>query len=1041
MAMRSSKSRNGNHSLALELEQLEPRYLLATLQVIAAGVEQDEVMTLRIDGSTVRTWTVGGDAYAGQFLTFTHTVSGNVSANQVRIQFENDLYDPANNIDRNLRVDALVIDGTRYETESPTVYSTGTWKPADGITPGFRESEYLHANGYFQYAEIGSTIRVRAAGTDGRENMRLEVDGTTVATWNAIGTTMKTYQYIASSQVTADQVRVYFTNDSFDQANNIDYNLQVDWMSIDTATYQTEHPSVYSTGTWKPSDGIVPGFRESEFLHTDGYFEYAVIPANHGVVSLQQNSWTANETSGQATVVVRRTNGSDGTITIDYRTVNGTAIAGQDYQSRSGTLTFAPGQTQKSLAIKLLNDTILEGKESFSFTIDNVQGGASLLAPRTAVITIVDDEQQLPNITSFSGIVGLSLNGSAQLASPVLRLTSAVNNQAGSSYFTSALGINDDTSFQTSFKFRATGGNGSAGADGFVFALQNSAAGVLALGGSGGSLGYGGISNSLAIEFDTFRDAWDASNNHISVLINGNPQVSLATRAAPLDLNSGSHRYAWVDYNGFTNQLSVFLSATSTKPTTAVVTTSVDIREIVGSRGFVGFSAGTGGQSNNHEILMWTMNDNVPASSNPPSTGSNLAKEIVANGFSDPTAIDWLDQGRNMLIAQQNGIVRVIRNGVLQATPFIDISQQVNGTRDRGLLGMAVHPDFANKPYVYLLFTYDPPQVFNYTGLAGPDGNGNRAGRLIRVTANAATNYTTAVAGSEVVLLGKNSVWSNFNGFVNSTTNFSEKPAGILPDGTNIQDFIASDSESHTVGAIDFAPDGSLFVSIGDGTSYNQVDSRTVRVQDIDNLSGKILRIDPITGKGLTTNPFYNGDANANRSKVYQYGLRNPFRIAAHPTTGQLYVGDVGWAAWEEINSAGAGANFGWPYFEGGSGTSIRTNGYKDLAAAQAFYNSGQQVTSSIFALNHSADGINAIVMGDIYVGSAYPSQFVGDVFVNDLGQGIVRNLSLNASGQVVNVETFTTGANVVVQIIQGPDGNMYFVDLDDGTIGRWIFI
>ncbi len=79
-----------------------------------------------------------------------------------------------------------------------------------------------------------------------------------------------------------------------------------------------------------------------------------------------------------------------------------------------------------------------------------------------------------------------------------------------------------------------------------------------------------------------------------------------------------------------------------------------------------------------------------------------------------------------MYIAQQNGVVRVRVNGVLQATPFIDISAQVNGTRDRGLLDIAVHPDFVNKPYLYLLFTYDPPEVYQNANdpLAGPDRSG-----------------------------------------------------------------------------------------------------------------------------------------------------------------------------------------------------------------------------------------------------------------------------------------------------------------------------
>ena len=95
----------------------------------------------------------------------------------------------------------------------------------------------------------------------------------------------------------------------------------------------------------------------------------------------------------------------------------------------------------------------------------------------------------------------------------------------------------------------------------------------------------------------------------------------------------------------------------------------------------------------------------------------------------------------------------------------------------------------------------------------------------------------------------------------------------------------------------------------------------------------------------------------------------------------------------------------------------------------------------AIHALNHAATGINAIVMGDVYTASLYPSEYHGDIFFNDLGQGIVRNISLDASGNVTSVDVFTTGASVVVQITQGPDGNLYYVDLDNGTVGRWVFV
>ncbi len=301
-------------------------------------------------------------------------------------------------------------------------------------------------------------------------------------------------------------------------------------------------------------------------------------------------------------------------------------------------------------------------------------------------------------------------------------------------------------------------------------------------------------------------------------------------------------------------------------------------------------------------------------------------------------------------------------------SPFIDISGQVNNHDDRGLLDIALHPDFPNTPYLYLLYTYDPPQVYQNLNdeLAGPDKGGNRVGRLIRVTADAATNYTTAVAGSEVVLLGTNSTWANFNAYIDSTVNITEPPGGTFLDGTYVQDFINSDSSSHTVASLMFGVDGA-------STCRSVMVPRTTRwIQE--RFAFKISTIflasffeSTHTGLGYPNNPYQNGNLSSNRSKVYQLGLRNPFRMATNPNNGKIYIGDVGWTQWEEINSGAPGANFGWPYFEGGNGVNLRTTQYESLPQAQAFYASGQLVTPSLLGLNHAADGINAVVMGDFY--------------------------------------------------------------------------
>lgn len=773
-----------------------------------------------------------------------------------------------------------------------------------------------------------------------------------------------------------------------------------------------------------------------------------------GVIGLSSNTYRIDEPDGTAQVIIQRTQGSSGVVTVDYRSVDASATTGQDYNSVSGTVTFADGETSKTISIPILDDSLIEGTEEFSFTIDNVTGGATLLAPRTALVRILDNEADLEpafNFDNFANASQLAFNGNAALTGNTLRLTPATNNQVGSTFFVRPLAIDADTSFSNQFQFQIAGGQGSSGADGLTFMLQNSNNGLNALGFRGGDLGYGNTQNtsipninqSLAVEFDTYNNGtgWDINSNHVSILRDGNVRNALTTANSPLDLNGGSVITTWIDYNGETNLLEVFLANNNIKPQTAFLSLNIDLVSVVGSQAFFGFSAGTGGLANNHDIQSWKLTTNSNLLPAPPRPLS-LTKQTVISGLNQPAAIEWTPNGETMFVAEKGGVIKVFQNSQLLNTPFIDLSAQVNGTRDRGLLDIAVHPDFFNgSPYVYALYTYDPPQVFQNTGLAGADGIGNRAGRLTRITADASTNFTTAVPGSEVVILGTNSTWENFNAFANSTSNFNEPPAGILPDGSNLQDFLAADSESHTIGAVEFGRDGALYVSNGDGTSYNQVDPRTVRVEDINNLSGKILRIDPITGDGLPDNPFYNGDPDANRSKVYQYGLRNPFRITIDPRNGKLYVGDVGWTQWEEINSAAAGANFGWPYYEGGSGNNLQTGGYRDLAQARDFYSSGQVATPSIYALNHGTTGINAIVLGDIYTGNNFPQEYQGDLFFNDLGQGIVRNISFDASGNITSVDTFTTGANAVVQIIEGPDGKLYYVDLDDGLVGSWQFV
>lgn len=1101
-----------NHTdlFSLECEALEPRMMLSAVQLFAAGFEGTEQIRLTIDNEIVASFSLNAGAENGDFETFVYNSENEISADQVKIEFINDEYDPAAGIDANVRLDAIEIDGERFETEDKSVYSTGTYLEADGTQPGFRESEVLHSNGFFRFMEKAveppveskSVVNLLASGFEGTEQIRLLVSDVEVATYSlndgAERDDFERFTYDSPTEVTADQVKVEFINDEYDPANGIDANVRLDAIEIDGERFETEDKSVFSTGTYLESDGTQPGFRESEVLHSNGYFQFA--------------DTGGGNTGGGNTEIIINARGEEGTeaFALEIRGVRVRTWENISTFTNSFVYTANGTVTADDIQIHFLNDRWEPelGIDANLFVDNIVVGGTQY-------------ETESPEV--FSTGTWLPSDGIA----PGNRQSEFLH---GNGYFQySSRPINGEGDFRLESSQYSISENGNAVEIRII--REGSTTGVVLL-------DYGTVDSTAVSGEDfisesgtlTFLDGEAEKSILVSILddldVEGDEQFGFTIDNVEGNANLSAPRTATVviddndsiqgtgdgllgeyfDNINLTNRIDTRVDAEvnfdwgAGSPINGVAANTFSVRwtgqieprfsenytfattsddgvrlwiddrliidrwndhEVTEHSGQITLEAGVrynirmehyenSGQavarlawSSDSQNLEFVPTSQLYSANDPGLPGDSLSTETVASGFDRPTSIDWSKDGQNLYVAEQGGVVYTVRNGTRLSTPFIDISDQVNGVRDRGLIDIAIHPDFETTPYVYLLFTYDPPEVFDNVGdpFAGPDQIGNRAGRLIRVTADAATDYTTAVAGSEVVLLGKSSTWDNFNAFVNSTNDFDEPAAGVLADGTNLQDFIASDSESHTVGALAFGDDGNLFVSIGDGTSFNQVDPRTVRVQDIDNLSGKVLRIDPIDGRGLSDNPFFNGDPQANRSKVYQYGLRNPFRMTVDPSTGQLFIGDVGWTQWEEINSGSAGANFGWPYFEGGSGTSLITDGYRELPEAIQFYDSGQTVTPAIYGLNHTADGINAIVMGDVYRGTNYPGEFQGSLFVNDLGQGVVRAVQINPDGTAGNVQTFATGANLVVQMKVGPDGNMHFVDLNDAQIGRWVFV
>jgi subtilisin family serine protease/glucose/arabinose dehydrogenase len=390
-----------------------------------------------------------------------------------------------------------------------------------------------------------------------------------------------------------------------------------------------------------------------------------------------------------------------------------------------------------------------------------------------------------------------------------------------------------------------------------------------------------------------------------------------------------------------------------------------------------------------------------------------FTQDLVVSGLTEPTVMSFLPDGR-ILLGLKNGVVRVYKNGALLTTPFIDIRSRVNDYWDHGIIGMAVDPDFDQNQdgtckagascYVYLLYTYEND---------AEDYFGSKSGRLARYTVSG----DTASPASEVVLLGT-----------------------VVGAGCPVanQDCIPSEYSSHSVGNVKFAADGTLFVTTGDAASFNQVDDRALRAQNLDSLAGKLLHITK-TGQGVPQNPFWNGNAGANRSKVYAYGLRNPYRFNQRPGTNAFYTGDVGWNEREEVSAATPGANLGWPCYEGTS----QQAGYASKPVCVALYNQGPSaVKAPVIDWSHNAFGgccSSAVTGGVFYSASNYPAQYQGKYVFGDYGKEFMKYLAVDANDvmQPGSLTDFQTTPGAVVDIELGPDGNIYYIDIGAGGLKR----
>lgn len=287
------------------------------------------------------------------------------------------------------------------------------------------------------------------------------------------------------------------------------------------------------------------------------------------------------------------------------------------------------------------------------------------------------------------------------------------------------------------------------------------------------------------------------------------------------------------------------------------------------------------------------------------------------------------DQEGNMFVWEKAGKVWIVEpDGKKREQPLLDITEEVSNWKDHGLMGFALDPNFSINGRFYLLYAVDPYYHHHHDS---PTYQADSSitfqptiGRVTRYTADFTNNLSTVMPGSRKILLGEDMS----NGI---PLYFSYHGLGDLifgEDGT----LLISNGDGSTNAGADIGGDslGTMAsLALEAGIITPDQDRGSYRAQYLGNLNGKILRIDPESGDGLSSNPYYDpSKPRSPQSRVWVYGLRNPYRFISRPESGShypdegrpgvLYIGDVGNGAWEELDvSITGGENFGWPIMEG----------------------------------------------------------------------------------------------------------------------------
>jgi glucose/arabinose dehydrogenase len=397
---------------------------------------------------------------------------------------------------------------------------------------------------------------------------------------------------------------------------------------------------------------------------------------------------------------------------------------------------------------------------------------------------------------------------------------------------------------------------------------------------------------------------------------------------------------------------------------------------------------------------------------------------VAVSGLDLPTVVQFAPDGR-VFVGQKGGVVLEYDSlSDPTATVVVDLSTNVYDYGDRGLLGMALDPEFLTNPYVYVLYTLDAP-IGQQPPVYGDD---------------CSFSYCVAGARASRILVDAN----NHGG----------------PEQVLIEDW-CQQYDSHSIGTLAFGPEGALYVGGGDGASYIDVDygqfdnpcadpaneGGALRSQDIvhradpTGMNGAILRIDPATGAAWPGNPL-TGNGDPTDDRIIAEGLRNPFRFAVKTSSDRIWLGDVGWNSWEEIDEiASAGdakvEDFGWPCYEGRS----KQPGYQsaDLQICKRLYANPGLATKPYLTMSHGSGGCNGSNVYSaigFYTGTAFPTQYAGAFFFGDVVRGCLWTMFAKPNGDPDRNSLFTFGSGIYpVDVETGSNGDLFYVDIYGGSI------